>query len=276
VTDVALSLSACGYNVVVPEFVEIKALKITEESVKNIKDAFLIILEQEKLNTKSVGFFSISFSAGFGLVALVDPEISSRVKSILVVGGFAELLDTCSFAIGNYLKDDYPTNILFYNYLHLLYEDAEALTEIFYQAALDNGFSRKEKDRIAPILYLKLNKRHKDIYDQVKVDADFRKELVNKIKFSYLEPAKSASPIYSIEKIKAPVCLIHGRNDKVISENESLKLASKMKDFDLDYKLEVTGLLSHGDKVPAWKELNSLPSLSSAFGYFFEKLNEKE
>ena len=275
-TDVAISLSSCGYNVVVPEFEEIKALKITPESAQNIKDVFLVILEQEKLNTKNIGFFSISFSAGYGLVAFADPEIASKVKSIIAIGGFSELLDTCRFALGNYLKDDYPGNILFYNYLHLLYDDSDALAETFYQAALDNGFSRSDKDKIAPKLYEKLSKRHKEIFDRVKVDTDFRKDLVQKISAAYETPAKSISPIYYVDKIKSPVCLIHGKNDDVISETESIKLAAKMKQFNLEFTLELTGLLSHGDKIPVWKQIGSLPGLASAFGYFFKNLNEKE
>lgn len=275
-TDVANSLSACGYNVVVPEFEEIKALKITHESVKNIKDVFLSLLERTELNTKQIGFFSISFSAGFGLTAFSEPEIANRVKVIIAIGGFSDLLDTCRFAMENYDRDDYPTNILFYNYLHLLYEDVEDLTKVFYEAALDNGFSRPPSLQVAPTLYKSLSKRHKEIFDQAKLSKEFREKLVNAIRISYGESAKLSSPFYSIEKIKSPVCLLHGKNDGVISESETLKLARKMKEFGLEYHLELTGLLAHGDKIPVWKQINSLPGLASAFGYFFEKLNERD
>ena len=275
-TDVANSLSASGYNVVVPEFEEIKALKITHESVKNIKDVFLALLERPELNTKQIGFFSISFSAGFGLTAFTDPEIANLVKVIIAIGGFGNLLDTCSYAMENYLEDDYPTNILFYNYLHLLYEDTQSLSQVFYEAALDNGFSRKEYEKVAPKLYEKLSKGHKEIFDRVKLDKDFRHQFVDTIKASYGESARLASPFYWIEKIKSPVCLLHGKDDGVISENESIKLAEKMKVHGLEYHLELTGLLSHGDKIPVWKQISSIPGLASAFGYFFEKLNEKD
>lgn len=275
-TDAAVSLSSCGYTVVVPEFEEIKALKITPDSVTNIKDVFLILFDQKNINTESIGFFSISFSAGYGLVALSDSEIASKIKSVVAIGGFSELLDTCDFALGNYLTDDYPSNILFYNYLHLLYEDTEPLAQTFYQAALDNGLYRKGKDQLAPVYYKKLSKGHKEIFDRVKMDTDFRLELGSKIRKAYEAPAKSISPIYYIEKISVPVCLIHGRNDNVISEEESIKLANKMQLHGLEHRLEITGLLSHGDKVPFWKQIGGLPSLSSAFGYFFEKLNERK
>ena len=185
------------------------------------------------------------------------------------------LLDTCSFAIDNYSEDDYPTNILYYNYNHLLYENMDELSMYFYEAALDNGLSRPIGQEVAPKLYEKLSIDHKIIVDRVKSDKDFRKDFVKNIKVYYEKQAKLASPIYSIEKIKAPICLIHGKDDGVISETESIKLAEKMKRFDLEYRLELTGLLSHGDKVPIWKQVGSIPSLSSAFGYFFEKLNQK-
>ena len=274
--DAAISLSSCGYTVVVPEFKEIKALKITPESVRNIKDVFLVLLDQKNINTTDIGFFSISFSAGYGLVALTDPEIASKVKSVIAIGGFANLLDTCSFAIGNYLVDDYPGNILFYNYLHLLYKDSEELANTFYEAALDNGFNRRGNDQIAPKLYETLSDKHKEIFDRVKIDESFRKDLVGKIKEAYGEPANSISPIFYIHKMKSPVCLVHGKNDNVIPENESLTLASRMKEAGLDFYLEITGLLSHGDKVPFWNQLGSLPSLSTAFGYSFEKLSERK
>ncbi|MBP6740080.1 MAG: hypothetical protein KA146_08810, partial [Leptospiraceae bacterium] len=101
-------------------------------------------------------------------------------------------------------------------------------------------------------------------------------DLVGKIKEAYGEPANSISPIFYIHKMKSPVCLVHGKNDNVIPENESLTLASRMKEAGLDFYLEITGLLSHGDKVPFWNQLGSLPSLSTAFGYFFEKLTERK
>ncbi|HMV40960.1 MAG TPA: hypothetical protein PKD50_00395, partial [Leptospiraceae bacterium] len=275
-TEAATNLTVCGYTVVVPEFEEIKALKISQESPRNIKDAFLIILDQKDLNTESIGFFSISFSAGFGLIAFTDPEISTKVKSIIAIGGFAEILDTCNFAMLNYEKDDYPTNILFYNYIHLLYDNCEELAKAFYEAALDNGLSRRGKDQVAPRIYENLSKGHREIFDRVKTSATFRKELGLKISQAYEKEAKSISPIYFIEKIKAPVCLLHGKNDDVISENESIKLSKQMNAYNIDHVLELTGLLSHGDKIPFWKQLSSLPGLSHAFGYFFENLREKK
>lgn len=272
-TETAVNLTVCGYTVVVPEFEEIKALKITPESPQNIKDVFLILLDQKDLNTESIGFFSVSFSAGYGLTAFTDALIASKIKSIIAIGGFSEILDTCIFAMKNYENDDYPTNILFYNFIHLLYDNCELLKKAFYEAALDNGFLRRGKDSIAPQIYEKLSKGHKEIFDRVKIDANFRIELGLKIKESYQSEAKSISPIYYIEKIKAPVCLLHGANDNVIPENESIKLAQKMQDYQLDYFLEITKLLSHGDKIPFWKQLGGLPGLSNAFGYFFEKLS---
>ncbi|MBK9500812.1 MAG: hypothetical protein IPO06_15840 [Leptospiraceae bacterium] len=78
--------------------------------------------------------------------------------------------------------DDYPGNILFYNYLHLLYKDSGRVSKYFYEAALDNGFNRKGNDQIAPKLYETLSEKQKEIFDRVKVDESFRKELVGKIK----------------------------------------------------------------------------------------------
>jgi len=49
-----------------------------------------------------------------------------------------------------------------------------------------------------------------------------------------------------------------------------------MNAYNIDHVLELTGLLSHGDKIPFWKQLSSLPGLSHAFGYFFENLREKK
>nr|HNI27753.1 hypothetical protein [Leptospiraceae bacterium] len=75
-----------------------------------------------------------------------------------------------------------------------------------------------------------------------------------------------------IKDISIPVSIIHGRNDYVIPETESIRISEQMNKCGMQNRLEITSLLSHGDKVSYWKYLSEIPGLAEAFGYFLIRI----
>lgn len=273
ITELALGLASSGYTVVTPEYHEVMHLEISEQTPENILDSFLALEDYSgELNLNKLGFFSVSFSGGMGLIALMDKKLSGKVKSAIVIGGFADFSSTAFYTVENYYRDDYGTFIYFYNYIQKEMNVSNTLVQLFYESALDNGLQREKENSISKNLYNKLENSEKEIYDNICKNEEYRKELVTRINLKLTELMKSTSPLYRIESLNVPLALIHGKDDAVIPESESIKLGEKLISTGKDCFLEITGLLSHGDRVPIWKQLKDVPGLARAFGYFFYRL----
>ncbi|MBE7413481.1 MAG: hypothetical protein L6Q54_06765 [Leptospiraceae bacterium] len=270
--ELAKNLSASGYVVATPEFPEIKQLQIREESVDNICDTiFGFKKERNIFNSERMGFFSISFSGGMGLVSLTREKFRDNINSIFVVGPYTDFRETVPFVLGNPNADDYGYCIFLYNYIHLAIKNSKNLEEVILESALDNGFHRNEKS-LAPSLVNKLSKRDREIFVKIQRDPEFRISIGNEFVTKKPEIAKNLSPIFEIHKLKAHISLVHGRNDNVISSEESVKAARILTEHNKPHILELTGLLSHGDKVPVHSQLGDIPGMAKAFGYFFSHI----
>jgi hypothetical protein len=273
IIEVAIRLSKAGFLVIVPELEEVKNLIITPETIDNINDLIVTISQLKNyFDPNRLGIFSISFTGGLGLIAASRENVRDKISSILVVGGHASFENTLSFVIKNFNHDDYATYVLLYNYIEKILDDALDLKTIFFEAALDNILFRKENDSVAQKLRSNLNSRDKEIFDKVKNDFQFREEIGNKIRLVSKSLIDSLSPIFYIEGIRAKVSLIHGKNDIVVSESESLYISNEFIKNKKVHNLEITPLLSHADKVSVWKQLPAVPSLAVAFGYFLESI----
>lgn len=267
--ELARNISSLGFVVITPELEEIKSLKIQKETVLNIKDCFLAI---EKLFPNSeIGFFSVSFSAGIGLVSFSDPEISTKIKSILAVGPFFDLANTLEFVVENFEKDDYGAYICFYNFFDSYFK-GENLKKFFYAKAFDNGIKRIGTSlELSPLIYGKLKKSEKEIEHTIRHNKIFRKEITSKIISKNFHLTERISPKYFVLNTRADLNLIHGKNDLVIPETETKNLSNLLKENSIKHSVCFTELLSHGDKVNYLEHVNKIPTLGKAFGIFFKK-----
>ena len=264
--DLATNLCHSGYTVICPELEEVKLLKITVETIENIQTLYQLILEKYK--NRKIAYFSVSFSAGMGLTALAKENI----PVMMLVGGFYNIMNISGFVVSNYHIDDYGTNVLFYNFIDKVEQKYLSLKEYFYQAALDNGLHRKNKNPQAPTIFMKLSTVEKDFLKQIESSSKLRKQIAEEISSQMREPSKSISPEYRINSIKAKISILHGKNDYVIPESESILLSNSLKFFNKEHNLQITGLLDHGDKVSYINKIHEIPNLAKSFGYFFNNL----
>ncbi len=266
--ELAKNLTRMGFTVVTPEFEEVKSLKIIPETVQNIRDCFFCI-EKFFPNSK-VGFFSVSFSAGMGLVAFSEAEISKKVKSILVVGSFFEMQNPSKFVVDNFDKDDYGTFILFYNFFEFIFKSTN-LKNLFLARALDNGMRRHNTSlALSPKLEKKLTKSEKENYYKITTNAQYRKDLIEKIISKSSKFSAQISPKFFVSSIKSKLTLIHGKNDLVIPESETIQLSKFLTENKIKHNVCFTELLSHGDRVSYLDKLDKIPILAKTFGMFFK------
>jgi hypothetical protein len=244
--------------VFIPEFEEVKSLKITFETSENIYDICNIILNLEDLYLKnSLGVLCISFTGGMGLVALSNTQLLGKVTSILAIGAYSNFDILIQYAVSNFQYDNYASFVFFYNYIDKVIDKA------LYRYGEDCRSKQMEKY---------LSKRDKEIYNSICLNGNFRQELAKEICKELGNLIHIASPINYIENLVAPVSLIHGKEDKVIPESESIEIANVLKKKGKKFNLEITGLLSHGDKVPIWKKASDVPGLAKAFGFFLRQI----
>jgi esterase/lipase len=272
ILNLATSLAKTGYQVFLPELEEVKKLLIQKETIDHIYDLLVSLIEcKEKYGWRNLGFFSISFTGGMGLISLVKLE-AEDLKSILVVGPYGNFKTTLPYVLEHYDKDSYGSLVFLYNFIHKIMEKSEALEKLFYESALDNGLYRKGKDQVAHKLRHNMDASELELFDKFCSDHKFRHQLGEEISAQLNSFMEELSPINYIDKIKAPITIIHGKNDFVISESESIELAKRLKAKGQNHLLEITGLLSHGDAVPFHRQVPNIYGFARAFGYFFKNL----
>lgn len=273
ILELAENLCLSGFLVVLPEFEEVKALRITFETVNSIHDICHIITSMKGLYFENkLGVFCISFTGGMGLAALSRADLQGKISSIVAIGAYSNFDVLNRHAINSFEYDNYASFVFFYNFLEKIIEISEELKKILFESALDNALYRKGANSVALKIKNQLNLRDRKIYDSICSDSVYRKKLSEEICGRMGNIISLSSPIHYIENLVAPVSLIHGKNDRVIPESESVEIANVLKLKGKKYNLEITGLLSHGDKVSLWRRASDIPGLARAFGFFLRQI----
>ncbi len=274
--ELSQNLCCSGFLVVTPEFEELKQLKIEYSTIDNIIDVLKSLkFKSNIIGADNLGLFLISFTGGLGLISASNKEVAKFIKVILVIGGYSDFSSTVSYVLEDKNSDEYGRLIFLYNFIDLVIDKSENLKSILYEAAVDNAIKRYGKDSVANKLIQNLDKRDREIYQNIWNQSDYSVKLGREIFESLSHLAQKMSPIEYVERMDVPISLLHGRDDRVIPETETIKLSEKMKKMKKEYVMEITGLLSHGDRVSLYKQVADLPGISNAFGYFFKKLLQK-
>jgi len=275
IIELAENLAYCGFSVILPELVEVKGLFLKTETIDHIEELGIELSDNNSwYDGKRFGFFSVSFSGGMGLIACSRPKLAERVSSIMAVGAYSDFLDTFPFVFQNYDSDNYGVLVLFYNLIERLEPKlASDLLPVFYEAAVDNALLRTKDAAKAPALLKKTKKASQDFYHKATTSASFREEIAKRMLASYdISVPKAFSPYYNMNGLKAPVSLLHGETDPVISPKESEKLASYFREKDHKFIFRTSSALVHGDQLPLHTQIAGIPPLLQTFGSFFNWL----
>ncbi len=273
ILNLAYIISSLGYTTILPEVQEVTELKIGAETLDAVSLTVETILDRSDLFLdERLGFFSVSFCGGMGMISITNPEISKRIKAIATIGSYSNFETTIPHVLDNFEIDNYGTCIFFYNFIDHFEKNSENLKIYFYEAAMDNGLKRFGNLAKAPEILKNLSKKEVILLKGIENGKEFRKSLFEEFQKKSKSLMEYLSPINYVEKIFSSVSLVHGRGDIVIPENETIELASKLNQFNKPFAMEITKLLSHGDTLPIWKQIPGVPGLASTFGYFFSNI----
>lgn len=268
IVHLAKSLSILGYNVITPEIPEIKNFLINDTTLNSI-NTFFDLFKSNFINEK-VGLFLISFSGGLSLISISEPKYKNFFKSILSLGSYSNFETTINYVLNNFKYDSYGAYILLFNYLDLIFK-SNKLKAYFHDNIIYDSFKNPN--------YLKtknnLLKDEISFCDKLENDLSFRLEIGEEIINKKKDLVKRLSPISDIYHFdsNSKIHLLHGKQDKIISSQESINLYHKIKDSN-NCKLLLTDLISHGDSSNKILNFLEFPSLIYFFNDFLFSINE--
>lgn len=256
------AFASAGFAVYAPQFPEVAALRITEETSRKAAQAGEWIARQEK---ERIGLFSASFSAGISLVAACR-DIPHFITSVCTVGTLGHADTTLEFLMGQEGIDDYGTLIVLWNFISM----PPGVREALYIAASDNGLERSPAD--LPGFLEKLTPDDRSLFLRYRTDRPFRMKEWHAFAATeaYRALDRQISPLAYARTVPFRTVLIHGEDDNVIPASESKQLFDAMKAHGNDVRLLTTPLISHGHGSFGPGAVFHAVKLASAFGDFLQ------
>jgi dienelactone hydrolase len=243
-----------GFVVLVPDLPGLRSLQARETDVEGMVDSFRFLAEQAtRVRPDRVGLMGISYGAGPTLIAAADPRIAARVDFVLSHGGYFDLVDVIGFVTtGHYAWQGHHGYIppsphargrfLLAN-LDLVQDqrDQEILGRVSQVLLNGGGDPGVPAGDLSPwgasLLSLLMNG------DPTRV-----RPLVERLDPRVRERITYLSPSRVIDRVRAHLLVIHGREDDFIPYTESLRLAAAAPD-PARVHLAITRLVTHVDVV---------------------------
>lgn len=231
--DFAAILARARFVVLVPDLVRLRKLQLRASATREIMDAIFYMSSAPSLVPNGdVGIVAISVAAGPAIRAALQPEVRERVRFILAIGGYYDLLTTLTFSTTGYFRHEGEWHHQEPNELGkwvFVLSNIEELTsrsdrQIFgaiAQRKLDN--QPLELDSLASRLSPEGQALHQFISntDPRQAKALFA-QLPEKVKYEIqaLSPSEG-----NLSQMLASVILVHGLDDPIIPYTESIALA---------------------------------------------------
>ncbi len=245
------ALAQVGYQVFVPDFVEMRRVHLVPEEALRIKSMFQFI-------GKDAGIACFSYGCGPALVAAADPEIRHNVRFVLAFGGYFDTREALEFVITG---PPAPTAYLKWAYLGA---NADVIADEADQLRL-RTIAQQRRDN-APLeagITESLSSESKALLDIFSASnaADFQARL-NAGPETFRRRLDSISPSRFLLNIRAPLILVHGVNDPVIPAQQSIEFAKAARANGLESSLTLLRMYGHVNPI--------LPDigLTSLFGFY--------
>lgn len=231
----AEALARMRFTVLVPDIPNVRQLRVKPDDAAPIADAVAHLAGRADLAPQGrIGVGAFSYALGPGVIAALDPAVRDKVRFVLGVGGYYDLVATIKyFMTGYYQEAGGPRQYLQPNwygkwvFVHSNVdrfadaEDRATLTEMANLKVKDAGadvaaLAAKLRSDEAKALYAMLNETDPDKIPGylAAFPADMRADL------DRLDLSKR-----DLKQLKARVLLFHGYDDNLVPYTESLAFA---------------------------------------------------
>lgn len=274
--NLASAFASAGFTAVVPGFPSIRNLEIDiaqSDDIGKVVRAFAS--DPEVCARGQVGLLAPSFSAGMTLIACSKPEVQPCVSALCTIGAYAHVETVMEFLLGAEDADEYGKCIVLWNFAHMALGDHPRVFDAFKLAAEDDGFRRNGTDAaLLPPHLASLSEKERELFEKLRWNADYRVAMFRELlrDESNRDKVHGLSAMAHASELKAPVALVHGKNDDVIGAQESVDLYREFQRVGVPARLCLTPLISHGDTGINLSLIKDVYELASIFGYFLDQL----
>lgn len=265
----ARAFAAAGNVVFVPDIPEWRELRVAPAMTAcTIRAAVRALGERPEALPGHIGLLAFSFGATQAIVAGADPELAKSLHGIVAWGGYADLHAAFRYGLtGTYEfegrrlsmePDPYGIWVVAANYLPLVpgHEHETALARALHDLAVEVG----ERGRYAwePVfdeskvrLRDMLPESQRELFAYLAPPSQCRRrdeprarDLAARLADAALRGEPELDPAPFLPRLRVPVLLAHGRDDRLIPYPESLRLARLLPRAHLK-GCAITGLFAH-------------------------------
>lgn len=263
------ALASCGFAVLVPEVPEWQELRVAPHvTIPTIRAGIAALRERPEAKPGKVGLVGFSFGAPMIVLASIIEDLAAQIAGVALFGGYSDLERTlrCSLTgahewqgVNHRLSPD-PVGrwVLASNYLTDApgYEDASDVADALHQLARVAGDLRvrgwdPQHDALKRQLRLGIAPERRELYDlfaRPTTDPAPDDDACAPVATALADAVRRAEPLLDpgrhLSKVRTPVTLIHGRDDRLVPYTESLRFHECLPD-SLESDVTITGLFSH-------------------------------
>ncbi len=253
-------LARGGFAVLVPDLPGLRAARLRPSDTEVVVRAVEALPELPGVRGDRTVLIGISVGAGPALLAAADPRIADRVALVLTLGGYADTRELVRyFTTGHYgfgavqgrrAVDPGLARAFLQLNLDLIQDagDREALQALLAGRPLPRALG-PEGQAVAALLANR---------DPARVDA-----LLDALPASIQRLLAELSPVSRLDRVRARLLLLHGRDDPAIPFTESIRLAAGRK---TRARLVLLSLIGHVDPAETswWRAAGELFRLWTA------------
>jgi hypothetical protein len=253
--EFASTLARARFEVLVPDLVEMRSLRVTADDAVPIADAVRFLDRDD--DGKPIGIAAVSFAVGPALISLFDPDAGPRVDFVLSIGGYYDLEALVTFITTGYHRPDDGGPWQFLSESRLakwvfLFSNASRLDDDADRALLETMAERKLNNHRADVsdLVLALGPAGRSVY-AVFSNTDPQQAAAL---WSAMPPEILAQAVrldlrnWKLETLRPQFVLIHDRNDRVVPAEHSRHLAAALPAAQTS--VYFIGSLRHADPQP--------------------------
>jgi len=232
------ALAQVGYQVFVPDLIEMKRQHLQPEEAVRIKSVFQFI-------GKDAAIACFSYGCGPAMIAAADPDIRDHVRFALAFGGYFDIRETLEFVVTG---PESPIAYLKWVYLGAnsdLVNDESDRTRLRTIAEHGRGDDVLETDaakKLSPeakaLLAVFLASTPEDFHARLDAAPE-----------NLQRRLEALSPSRFVEQIRAPLILVHGINDPAIPAQQSVEFAEAARAHGLDQSLTLLRMYGHVNPI---------------------------
>ncbi|MEN8195893.1 MAG: RNA methyltransferase, partial [Pseudomonadota bacterium] len=276
----AESMARARFEVVAPDIPGLRDLRVRAADSEHIRDALVLLSNRRaEAGNATVGVVAISFATGPTTIALLSPDVKGRAHFMLYIGGYYDIEAVITFFTTGWYRDGgdgemkhRPPNS--YGKWFFAVSNADFIDDPYDRALIEWMGRRRLDDPDADLSQAvpRLGQQGRAVYDLLtNTDPDRVPELLAK------QPPRARAEIAALDLkrldlsgLAARFLLVHGNDDRVIPETQSIAFAARVAQAEL-YLLDS---MQHVDPKPAGFG-DKLRMLSMMYDFLTERDRER-